>query len=184
MYVELTNGAQVKFTNCGRGIEGAVFDAAAGEMTTASRKRGCDVLHVYYVPNTSDIPQFVCCTRQLDREAIEEAQEKYEQQKFQRDVANATLRKALLGPDGLKLVSDRQNGNSDKQTASTDMCKALGLTRPYMRNLSWGAVKEAIAVLTLLAADVTNPVAPSPADHSHETGELMPAPATLAGALA
>ncbi len=161
MYVELTNGSQVKFTNYGRGIEGAVFDAAAGEMTAASRKRGCDVLHVYYVPNTSDIPQFTCCASKLDREAIEEAQEKYEQQKLQQDVANETLRKALLAPGGLKLVSDRQNGNSDKNTASTDMCKALGLTRPYTQNPSWGAVKEAIAVLTQ--------------DHSHETGELVPA---------
>ncbi len=175
MYVELTNGSQVKFTNCGRGIEGAVFDAATGEMTTASRKRGCDVLHVYYVPNTADIPQFICCASELDREAIEEAQQRYEQQKFQQDVANETLRKALLGPGGLKLVSDRQNGNSDKNTASADMCKALGLTRPYTQNPSWGLVKETIAELTQQAAALTNPVAPPPADHSHDTGELVPA---------
>jgi hypothetical protein len=60
MYIELTNGAQVKLTNSGRGIEGAVFDAAAGELDSASRARGCDVLHVYYVPNTRDMPQFIC----------------------------------------------------------------------------------------------------------------------------
>ena len=146
MYVELANGARVKFTNSGRGLEGAVYDAAAGEMTAASRKRGCDVLHVYYVPNTKDIPQFICCSSTLNGEKIEEAQEKYVQQKLQEDAANETLRKKLLGPDGLKLVADRQKGNSDKQTASTDICRALGLPRPYTHN--WGVVKEAIKVAT------------------------------------
>jgi hypothetical protein len=151
MYVELASGTQVKFTNCGRGIEGAVFDAAAGELDNASAVRGCDVLHVYYVPNIREIPQFICCSSELDREAIGEAQRKYEQQKFQRDVANETLRKALLGPDGLKLVSDRQNGNSDKQTASTDICKALGLTKPYTQNPSWDVVKKTISATKLVA---------------------------------
>jgi hypothetical protein len=154
MYVELTDGTQVKFTNCGRGIEGAVFDAAAGEMTAASRKRGCDVLHVYYVPNINNIPQFICCAQTLNREEIEEAQEAYAQQVSERDAANEALRRTLLGPDGLKLVADRQKDNSDKQTASTDICQALGLKKPYTQNPSWGAVKEAISA--------TNSVAPPP----------------------
>lgn len=154
MYIELANGTQVKFTNCGRGIEGAVFDAASGELDNASADRGCDVLHVYYVPNSRDIPQFICCSSELDREAIEEARQEYEQQKFQQGVANETLRKVLLGPDGLKLVSDRQSGNSDKQTASTDICKALGLTKPYTQNTSWSVIKETISKLTQQAASV------------------------------
>ena len=81
----------------------------------------------------------------MNREEIEEAQQKYEQQKFERDAANETLRRTLLGPDGLRFVSDRQKGNSDKQTASSDICEALGLKKPYTQNSSWGTVKEAIA---------------------------------------
>lgn len=147
MYINLNDGTEVKFTSCGRGIEGAVFDAAAGEMTAASRKRGCDILVVHLI-GAAGIPQFLCCARELDAEEIEEAQARYEQRKLEQDAANETLRETLLGPDGLKLVSDRQNGNRDGDTASGDICKALGLARPYSQNPRWSVVKDRIAELT------------------------------------
>jgi len=138
MIVELSNGTEVQFVSSGRGLEGAAYNFNSGPDASTH-------LHVYL----SVKAKFMCSGKRLSKAEIQEAEALYDTAVEQRETEDQGMRDVLLGRGGEELIAERQqNGRlNDKHTASSDICRALGLWKPYKQNPSWAEVKARLVEL-------------------------------------
>jgi hypothetical protein len=129
------NKKTLRFVNGGNGLARAAYDFNSGPTTKH--------LHVYLGTKA----EFIRSDRPLSLEEQREASEVlHPQLQATNEQAKEDLRQTLLGPDGDKFIADRQKQNSDSNTASSDIIRALGL---YERGrlVNWKEVKETIQSL-------------------------------------
>jgi hypothetical protein len=135
MIVTLSSGKQVRFVGGGRGLENAAYDFNSGDIGS---KENPNHLHVYA---SIGFKTWLCSGEPLTVSEIYEAVGQAEIDDEELKAEKQALLQRLLTKEGEALIAERQQGNSDKQTASTDICQALDLWQPYKQNASWAVVK-------------------------------------------
>ena len=140
MYTELEDGTRVQFVG-GGSLKDSVQSACWN-----SENNPRPVAYVYMTMPGS-INEYAVCTRALTGAEVEEACEAARETEGQQEDERVKLRSELLGPRGLTLVAERQHGNLDGNTASTDLAKAVSPS-PIARATSAGPRSKAWATAT------------------------------------
>jgi len=141
------NGTTIRIVSSGNGLERAAFDFNSGPSTGH--------LHVYVTSVFQDTGRqiYACTDKPLTKEQIIGLDHLYAEVKGAIDAERDELRAKLLGPDGMKFIAERQAGNLDSQTASSDIARALDLDG-WRGNTNWGEVKQAISMLHKAAVEL------------------------------